>query len=416
MKGRKVSDMDSIDCAVKMEEKLILSSPLTHSDWVLKENISGLDYGLAGVRHMLDMCKASGWSKIYWRMLDAGRSLYPSKLMEPMGLPDDSEDNSFNPKPEDEGIVNTHKNSKILSMISERYHYGEIDSLAEAVRYGHEIGLEIHAWFSINEDDHAWGWPSRYVKAHPEQRWKRRNGQFYRSQLSFAYEEVSDYKLSIIKEVLDNYDIDGVFIDWIRTGDVRDIQLDIGGVADSGYEDILVNGFISKYGINPHDLPNDDNRWVQYRAEPQTEFMRRVRGFLKLKYPKLPLAVLVQHPWSFRGNNPKYADNLSGLLLDVAAWANEDLIDAAVPAGYYYKGSGGTPEKAYNYLKSLTKGNVDIWVYFRVPRKSKEFIEDYNKARELGAKNILFWEADYIDNKRNNEELQNLMREYALMP
>ncbi len=60
--------------------RLILSAPLTHSDWVLKDNVLGLDDGLPGVRHMLDMCKAAGWSRIYWRCLDAGRSLYPSNV------------------------------------------------------------------------------------------------------------------------------------------------------------------------------------------------------------------------------------------------------------------------------------------------------------------------------------------------
>jgi len=53
---------------------------------------------------------------------------------------------------------------------------------------------------------------------------------------------------------------------------------------------------------------------------------------------------MVQHPWSYRGDNPKYADNLQGLLLDVETWAREGLMDAAVPAGYYAPHSGGTPE------------------------------------------------------------------------
>ena len=83
--------------------KVTLSAPLTHSDWVLKDNVQGLDDGLAGVRHMLDMCQAAGWSSIYWRCLDAGRSLYPSRLMDPMGPPQG--DNYFNPKPEEAGKV-----------------------------------------------------------------------------------------------------------------------------------------------------------------------------------------------------------------------------------------------------------------------------------------------------------------------
>ena len=394
--------------------KLILSAPLTHSDWVLKDNVAGLDDGLAGVRHMLDMCKAAGWSRIYWRCLDAGRSLYPSQLMDPMGPPHG--DNYFNPKPEEVGKVGAQKNEAILQKMQDRFHYGTIDSLAEAVRYGHEIGLEIHAWLSINEDDHAWGWPSRYTVAHPEHRWTRRDGNAYHTQLSFAYPEVRDYKLAIIREILDNYPVDGIFIDWIRTGDVRDPQVDSSGVADYGYERILLDGFKAKYGSDPQSIPNNDMRWVKYRAEPQTEFMRSVRKLANSKSPKLPVAVMVQHPWSYRGDNPKYADNLQGLLLDVETWANEGLMDAAVPAGYYAPNSGGTPELAYEHLRQLTGGKIDIWMYAWVPTTAEDFRSGLEIARKLGAKQILYWEADYIDNNPHKTELQKVMNDCAALP
>src|SRR6478735_6080352 len=77
--------------------KFILSAPLTHSDWMLKPNIS---WGPDGVRHMLDACKGCGWSRIYWRALDGGRALYRSELLKPMGKWD--EDSFWNPQtPED---------------------------------------------------------------------------------------------------------------------------------------------------------------------------------------------------------------------------------------------------------------------------------------------------------------------------
>ena len=297
--------------------------------------------------------------------------------------------------------------------MKDRYHYGTVDSLAEAVRYGHEIGLEIHAWFSINEDDHAWGWPSRYTVAHPEHRWIRRDGGAYHSQLSFAYPEVRDYKLAIVREVLDHYAVDGIFLDWIRTGDVRDPQVDADGVADYGYEPILVDGFKTQYGIDPRSIPNNDMRWVKYRAEPQTIFMRAVREITNSKSPRLPVAVMVQHPWSYRGDNPKYADNLQGLLLDVATWASEGLTDAAVPAGYYGTNSGGTPQLAYEHLKQLTGGKIDIWMYAWVPTTADEFRSGLDVAHKLGARQILYWEADYIDNNPNKTELQQVMTEHA---
>jgi hypothetical protein len=40
--------------------------------------------------------------------------------------------------------------------------YSTFDPLAEAVRYGHRIGLQIHAWVTINEDDHGWGLKSQF--------------------------------------------------------------------------------------------------------------------------------------------------------------------------------------------------------------------------------------------------------------
>jgi uncharacterized lipoprotein YddW (UPF0748 family) len=391
--------------------KLVLSAPLTHSDWVLKDNVPGLDDGLSGVRHMLDMCKAAGWSTIYWRCLDAGRSLYPSQLMDPMGPP--LGDNYFDPRPDEEGKVGAHHNEAILQKMRERFHYGTVDSLGEAVRYGHAIGLEIHAWLTINEDDHAWGWPSRYTLAHPEHRWKRRDGSVYRSQLSFAFPAVREYKLAIVREILDRYPVDGLFIDWIRTGDVRDPQVDAQGVADYGYEDILVEGFRLQHGEDPLTIPNDDLRWVRHRAEPHTEFMRSVRQLSKTRHPRLPVAVLVQHPWSYRGDNPKYADNLRGLLLDVETWATEGLIDAAVPAGYYAAGSGGTPALAYDHLRTLTGNKVAIWMYAWVPGSVDDLLSGLDLARSLGADHILFWEADYIDNLPHKAALQQAMREHA---
>jgi hypothetical protein len=62
--------------------KFILSAPLTHSDWMLKPNIP---WGADGVRHMLDACKECGWSRIHWRVLDGGRSLFRSRHLRPMG-------------------------------------------------------------------------------------------------------------------------------------------------------------------------------------------------------------------------------------------------------------------------------------------------------------------------------------------
>ena len=363
--------------------KLILSAPLTHSDWVLKDNVPGLDDGLAGVRHMLDMCQAAGWSRIYWRCLDAGRSLYPSKLMDPMGPPHG--DNYFNPKPEEVGKVGAQKNEVVLQKMKDRYHYGTIDSLAEAVRYGHEIGLEIHAWFSINEDDHAWGWPSRYTVAHPEHRWKRRDGELLPQPTQFrpspgAQLQAGDHPGSP-RQLPGGRHLHRLDPHWGCQGPASGRQwrgrLRLRGHPGRGFRGEIRD----RSAQHPQQRPalgkassRTANRVYEVGAETGRFADSQAAG-----------GGMVQHPWSYRGDNPKYADNLQGLLLDVETWAQEGLMDAAVSAGYYAPGSGGTPELAYEHLKKLTGGKTDIWMYAWVPGSVDEFLAGLERARKLGA-------------------------------
>jgi hypothetical protein len=386
------------------DDKIIMCAPLTHSDWMLKP---GIEFGESGVRHMLDMCKAAGWSRVMWRAFDAGQATYKSKLVDP-ACHWDPNDNFFHPRKEDEKEVAKYtvgltpeRKKEILDKFA-IIDYGKFDSLGYAVEYAHKIGLQLHAWVSINEDDHGWGMRSRFSKEHPQFRWVRRDGRPYKSQMSFAFPEVRDYKLAIVKELTDGYAIDGLFVDWIRTGDVRDNpQTDPNGVANSGYETPNIQAFKSKFNKDPHDVPNEDPDWVAVRAEPQTLFMRELR-----KSTKLPICAMVAHPWAYRGFLDKVNGSLKGLLLDVPTWAKEKLVDAFIPEGYYR--DGGTPEMAYNALKKEV-GEVPLGFYAWVPQNVGEFDRDYALAKKLGAPQMLFWEADYIDDRAAAAELKKAM-------
>jgi hypothetical protein len=400
--------------AAGVDERLILGVPLTHSDWALKSNIA---WGVEGVRHMLDACKACGWSRVYWRALDGGRSLYKSALMRPQGKWD--EDSFWNPQTDEDRKLAQRFTAGLTPAKREEIHrkldsldYAHFDSLAAAVEYGHQIGLQIHAWVSINEDDHGWGLQSEFTKKHPAFRWVHRDGRVYRSQLSFAFPEVRAYKLAILQELMGNYRLDGLFLDWIRTGDVRDNpQTDAEGVADSGYEAPLVEACRKSFGSDPHGVPNGDPRWVTVRAEPQTLFMREVHKLVSGHDPKLPVALMVGHPWHYRGEQDKIDGNLRGLLLDVGAWAREGLIDSAVAAGYYR--DGGTSVKAREALVKETGGRVDVWSYAWVPQNLAEIERDFSLATKSGAKQVLLWEADYIDDRANAAELKAAMAKRA---
>jgi uncharacterized lipoprotein YddW (UPF0748 family) len=187
-----------------------------------------------------------------------------------------------------------------------------------------------------------------------------------------------------------------LFVDWLRTGDVRDNpQTDENGVANYGYEAPLLAGFKRKYGLDPRTMPNDEPRWVRFRAEPRTEFMRQVRKLVRSSRKALPVSVLVANPWCYRGLGDKIAGNLNGMLLDLRTWAREGLVDAAAPAGYFK--NGGSTEEAYRALRQETGGRIEIWPYEWMPKTPQEFAAQAARARGLGARQILFWEADYLD-------------------
>jgi hypothetical protein len=395
--------------------RFTLSAPLTHSDWMIKPHIK---WGPDGVRHMLDACKACGWSHVHWRAFDGGRADYPSKIARPFN--DWDEDNFFEPKT-DEGRqtaakytagMTPQRKQEILDRLK-LVDYSKFDALAEAVRYGHSIGLKITAWVSINEDDHGWGIQSDFSKQHPQFRWKRRDGRFYKSQMSFAFPEVRAYKLAILKELIDNYAIDGLFLDWIRTGDVRDNpQTDPDGTANSGYEEPLVAEFKKRHGIDPHEVSNNDERWVRVRSGPQTMFMRDARKLVTSVGRSIPMSVMVGHPWHYRGHQDPINGNLQGLLLDVKTWAREGLMDAACPAGYYR--SGGNAELAYQALRDETEKSVPIWMYAWVPNNVSEVESTFASADKVGAEHILYWEADYIDDRASAANIKAALKQRAL--
>ena len=335
-------------------EQLILSAPLTHSDWMLKDNPPA--WGDEGVRHMLAQCKAFGFTRVYWRAFDAGKALYASRLLEPMIAAAHEEPWHGSP-----GYIEYPEG---LLERFEELDYTSFDSLEAAVRIGHELGLEIYAWATVNEDDHGFGYRSRFAREHPECLWTRRDGGKYHSQLSFAFPEVRAYKLALMEELM-AYGIDGLFVDWLRTGDIRDNpQCDAAGVADFGYETPNIEAFEKQYGVSALSVENGDPRWVACRAAPITEFLRGVRALARAREKELTVLAMTAHPWAYRGvlpemtdeNTPQWVVNmgghrmdgsLRGLLGDLQTWALEGLADGAVAAGYYVKGA--TPEMAYKY-------------------------------------------------------------------
>ncbi len=153
---------------------------------------------------------------------------------------------------------------------------------------------------------------------------------------------------------------------------------------------------------------------MRLRAEPQTEFMRDARKLLRKQKRKIPLSVMVGHPWHYRGEMNKIDGNLRGLLLDLPTWAREGLIDGVVAAGYYR--DGGTAELAARALQKETENKVNVWNFAWVPSSVAHAEQTFAIADKTAAKQILYWEADYIDDRGTaGTDIKAAMRKRSLL-
>ena len=96
------------------------------------------------------------------------------------------------------------------------YQYPGYDPLAVAIEEAHSRGLELHAWFNGFQTSSTYdGSPAA---EHPEWVCRDQNGtpmSSYRS-LSPGLEDVREYTINVAMEIVRNYDIDGLHLDYVR--------------------------------------------------------------------------------------------------------------------------------------------------------------------------------------------------------
>ena len=186
-----------------------------------------------------------------------------------------------------------------------------------AMQYAHDMGIEFHLMFRMGI---AKGWPLMAVRDglyanHPELRQVARDGTPLPN-LSYAFDEVQDCMLGIIREVADD-EVDGINLCWIR------------GAPYVGYEKPVADAFAERYGRDITSVADDDERLCQVRAEYLTTFMRRVRELADEvgQQRGRPLPITVMLPASLSRN--LYHG------YDTKTWAEEHLVDAMIAAAIH---------------------------------------------------------------------------------
>ena len=147
---------------------------------------------------------------------------------------------------------------------------------------------------------------------HPEFRICEMDGVTPVEKWSYAFPQVRDFMLSIIREAAQRFDVDGVCIAFVR------------GPFFMGCEKPVADAFRAKHNQDPYDLPVWDKRLLRVRGEFLTQFMRDARKCLdavgKEKGRRIDLSAWV---WSDVKTNFRYE-------LDPPTWMKEKLLDRII--------------------------------------------------------------------------------------
>jgi uncharacterized lipoprotein YddW (UPF0748 family) len=256
--------------------------------WVTTAASTALD-SRDNIKACVQTCKTAGINNIFIVVYNNGTTCYPSTVMQN------------------------------LIGVRIRPNFTGRDPLQEMIDEAHAVGIKVHAWFEYGFSSSYAANGGAIVAAKPN--WAAKN---FANQLVVkngfdwlnAFDpQVQDYMISLFKEVITNYNVDGV------QGDDRLPALP----STAGYEAYTQNLYFTENGINP---PADytDAGWIQWRAKKLNAFLKRLRTEVKSIKPNI-LFSMSPSPYPF---------SLTEYLQDWPTWVDSAWVDAVLPQCYRY--------------------------------------------------------------------------------
>ena len=244
------------------------------------------------------------------------------------------------------------------------------DPLQYAVNSAHSRGLEIHAWFNVFQASSTHeGTPSQ---EHPDWICRDRDGNPMTSSrsLSPGLEEVRQYTTNVAMEIVNNYNIDGLHLDYIRwneyssgslqmlpEGQVEEINMIDGSIhPETLYQ--LENNRTGRYLYDvdhPYSdgVPEGFSSWEDWWRTSVTTFVSTLHDSIQAvkPYVRLSAAVLGRYNWGgWQGYGTVYQDG--------ALWFNQGFVDQLTPMHYHWTTSNG--------FAQMLQGSNESWSRTRV--------------------------------------------------
>jgi uncharacterized lipoprotein YddW (UPF0748 family) len=254
--------------------------------WITNTDSAVLD-SQANIAEAMDFLAETGFNVVFPVVWSKGATVYPSQVMR----------------------------SQFGFAIDPRY--AGRDPLAEVVTEARRVGLKVIPWFE-------YGFASSYnqnggqlLAKKPEWAARDCNGHLLKKNgfewMNALDSQVQDFLLSLILEVVNNYDVEGI------QGDDRIPAMPCEG----GYDAATVARYRQKFRRQPPSNPKD-RRWLQWRADILTDFLARLHRRVKAVNPNLLISMAPSiYDWGYK----EY-------LQDSPTWLQQGLVDLLHPQAY----------------------------------------------------------------------------------
>lgn len=242
------------------------------------------------IAEAVDLCSSMNINTIFTVVWNKGFTLYPSKIMKEL------------------------YGTEIYPQFAGR------DPLKELIEEAHKKNIKVIAWFEF-------GFSSSYkldggiiLKLHPE--WAAidntgelvvKNGFEWMNGFDPA---VQDFMLSLLLEVVENYNVDGI------QGDDRLPAMP----SEAGYDDYTLNLYRKEHNNSDPPWNFKDSSWIQWRADILNKYMGRIYRSVKKTNKNIIVSMSPSiYPWS----KEEY-------LQDWPEWIKNGYVDLVIPQLYRY--------------------------------------------------------------------------------
>lgn len=263
------------------------------------------------------------------------------------------------------------------------------DPLAELISEAHQVGIKVIPWFE-------YGFASSYnLNGGPllakKPQWAARDctGNLLKKNgfewMNALDPQVQEFLLSLVLEVVKNYDVDGI------QGDDRLPALPCEG----GYDEGTVERYRKAFNRNPPQNPKH-RQWIQWRADILTDFLASLYHQVKAINPNLLVSMAPNiYDWG-----------LKEYLQDSQAWLERGLVDLIHPQIYRrdFKSYRCIVDRLVSEQftrEQLPKLAPGILLKLGSYRISPEYLVqaiEYNRSRGIQGEVLFFYEGLREDN------------------